>query len=293
MKRVLVTGGNGFIGKALIASLCHHYKVTITQRTHQSIANDEIDSIVTGDLSEFRNWDNLLEGVDFVVHLASCAHKSGWKAKGREEADNKVLEQLLISCKRSNVKKFLFMSTAQVHGKFSDVEINEDTAPCFNFGKSIPRLKGEFLVREFCEGNAMEYVIVRPALVLSANAPGNIQFLSKLAKVVRLFPFKSCLSLRSYVSLEKLVLFIEVCLRDKRANSNVYLLSDDRPKSLTEVLDFLACERKIRLFHFHFPEIILRLIFRSIRKKELETVLFEDFIIDSSKANNLIYDKKA
>ena len=77
LKKVLVTGANGFIGKALCAALVKlGYDVCGAVRHERAVKNitQGVVSVVTGDISEGVAWQDILRGVDIVIHLAARVH---------------------------------------------------------------------------------------------------------------------------------------------------------------------------------------------------------------------------
>lgn len=285
---VLVVGGNGFIGKKLVGSLADDYDISITQRNNEKVPGNAVRAFETGELSEFNDWDFVLHGITKVIHLASCAHKSASSMRRIEEANYAALQNLLLACRRNRVRKFIYFSTAYVHGKTSNALINENSPVAIESDYELLRLKAENLVTCFCQKSKMDHIILRPSLILSSDAPGSIKFLSDMIMRVRWFPFKGCSNKRSYLSVEKLLNFVRVCLDTEKANSNVYLLSNNETKSLSQVLDFLAHEKKVKIWHFSIPIVLLRLILRAFAQRERESVLFDNFIVDSSKADKLL-----
>ena len=65
MKRILVTGASGFIGKSICKKLANlKYSVcgTIRQSTIVSNDNDLIKYVSVGDISLYPNWKSILPG---------------------------------------------------------------------------------------------------------------------------------------------------------------------------------------------------------------------------------------
>ena len=70
--KVLVTGGTGFLGTALVQTLkSSGHEVILTTRRQENIAQGIYN---LGDISADTNWANLLQGCDTVIHTAGRAH---------------------------------------------------------------------------------------------------------------------------------------------------------------------------------------------------------------------------
>ena len=100
--KVLVTGPGGFVGSHLVNSLISkNYSIVRCGR-------NEI-----GDISAFNDWDTILEGVDFVIHLAARVHVMNDQAKDPLAEFRKVnvvpTENLVNACIKKNIKHFVFL----------------------------------------------------------------------------------------------------------------------------------------------------------------------------------------
>ncbi|MBZ2191372.1 NAD-dependent epimerase/dehydratase family protein [Pseudoalteromonas arctica] len=285
---VLITGGNGFVGKKLVDYLAKDFSISITQRTDEIIPQGVVKTVVTGDLAEFSEWDSALTGCSQIVHLASFAHKHAQTIQELEQTNISALKDLLVACKNSNIKKFIYFSTAYVHGKHANLAVKEDSSLIIGEPQLQTRIIAENLVKTFCSDSGIDYIIIRPTLVLSHDAPGNIRTLAKLVSKVHAFPFKAIRNQRSYLSVDKLLSFIKLCLMTDKANCEIYLLADEKALSLQQVLNYLAGNEKVNIRHFYFPEVLLRLALRVLGQKERENVLLDNFVVDSSKADKLL-----
>lgn len=75
-RRVLITGGTGYIGSSLVRAFATvQCQVTLLVRNAQDIGADADAvadiSIISGDIRSRETWSRALEGVDYVFHLAS------------------------------------------------------------------------------------------------------------------------------------------------------------------------------------------------------------------------------
>jgi len=173
--KILITGGLGFIGSHTAVELLQQgYDVVIVDNLSNSKISvlDKIQ-IITGKNPVFYNIDicniELLEKVFHETKIDGVLHFAGLKAVG--ESVEKPLEYyfnnvvgtlvLLKCCKKYNVNKFVFSSSAAVYGDQEspireDVEINNTLNPygetkvmieriLEDYSKSNPMFKGAIL----------------------------------------------------------------------------------------------------------------------------------------------------
>lgn len=131
VKKVLVTGGNGYIG----ARLCLHLAnegYAVTPLCHSGIPDDvnwtsKMDSFVVGDV---RNEELLAElaakEYDVVVHLVSLDHNESNGLPSHVSSVNIApVWSLLDVFSKHRLKKFIYFSTAQVYGVLNNETVTE------------------------------------------------------------------------------------------------------------------------------------------------------------------------
>ena len=76
MKKILITGSNGFIGRQLCAALAKEYEIFGINRT-QSVQLDEQHGFIC-ELSDFTSIHTIFDRIqpDIVIHLAALVHKN-------------------------------------------------------------------------------------------------------------------------------------------------------------------------------------------------------------------------
>jgi GDP-D-mannose 3', 5'-epimerase len=127
MRKILVTGGAGMIGSNLVKRLIQLGDNVIVVdnlwRGSLNNLNDEnglptIDietNFYNRDLSELDVLDDLLEGVDYVVHLADIVAGIGYVFDNQASIFRKnilINSNTIASVRRSKVKGFLYIGTA-------------------------------------------------------------------------------------------------------------------------------------------------------------------------------------
>lgn len=118
-KTVLVTGGAGFLGSALVR--------TLEQR---GLAKENIRVPQSRDL-DLRQWENCVEAVrdvDLVIHLAAKVGGIGYNMEnpGSLFYDNAIMGiQLMEAARQADVKKFVAVGTICAYPKFTPVPFRE------------------------------------------------------------------------------------------------------------------------------------------------------------------------
>jgi UDP-glucose 4-epimerase len=170
-KRVLVTGGSGFIGSHLVRRLLHDGgEVAVTVRYGNVMKNERLKDIYTdihvieadlrnrGALAQIPQWRP-----EIVFHLAAYNHvgESFTQVEECFDVNAKGTANLLDSC--NGVEKFVYMSTSEVYGYQDSVPFNESMNPQPISPYAITKYAGELYCRmkQRIQG-AVPIVIVRP-----------------------------------------------------------------------------------------------------------------------------------
>ena len=255
--KLLLTGSTGFIGShfARVAS-----PFTIVPF---SFREGDIDTL------DFR-------GLDAVVHLGGLVHQMNGAEPERYEAINVTRTvELALKAKQSGVRKFLFMSTVKVYGEENDEPYTE-TSPCRpqdEYGQS--KLRAEQELFALADGHFVVSVIRTP-VVYGSGVKGNIKSLIEWIRGPAVFPFRETQNLRSMVYVGNLCTLINAVLQDEQGG--VFLASDDRPLSTTELIRKIAdaMGKKPLLIPFPFFETVLRAL-----KPALHQRLFGNLCVDN------------
>ncbi len=117
-KRVLVTGGNGFLGKELVKQL--EAKTPTEIRTPRS---SELD------LRLRENCEKAVKGADVVIHLAAKVGGIGFNRARPAELfyDNAIMGiQLMEEARKAGVQKFVAVGTVCAYPKYTPVPFKEE-----------------------------------------------------------------------------------------------------------------------------------------------------------------------
>ena len=182
--KVLVTGGNGFIGSHLVELLLsRHYSVRCLVRTTSDLTwvKGLAVEFIHGDLFDHDALRKAVENVDYVFHSAGVT-----KAKTKEEyyRGNTTGTKNLLEVTRTynpSLKRFVHVSSqAAVGPSPSRVPIDEDTPahPITTYGKSKWQAEEECLK----VSNTLPVTIVRPPVVYGPRDKDVFEFFHTLKK---------------------------------------------------------------------------------------------------------------
>src|SRR3990167_10804236 len=125
--RVLVTGGNGYLGSVLVQEL--------VRSGHEPIINDIVESSTSDYWREkaLLRLGNCVEvsasDVDAVVHLAAIVGEDACKKAGRDKAVAENVENVKTMIERCKGKQFIFASTCSNYGRIADGRIADELSP--------------------------------------------------------------------------------------------------------------------------------------------------------------------
>ncbi len=140
--RILVTGGNGFIGSALVGSLLAkgHQVTVVTYSKVIQLRPHENLMIKIGDYADLKFMDEYLPGTDFLIHLAYTTVPENSVKDPVFDIDSNVISSLrLIEGMHKNfVKKLIFVSSGGViYGENNSIiSENSELRPISSYGIS-------------------------------------------------------------------------------------------------------------------------------------------------------------
>jgi nucleoside-diphosphate-sugar epimerase len=244
---LLVTGGRGLVGHALVArSLDAGLTVRVSTRQQINNADIRLKYVQTTDLSSKTDWFPAFQAVDAVVHCAARVHimndiapdpLAAFRAANVDGTLNLARQAAVFG-----VKRFVFVSSIKVNGEstrcghaFSE---SDPPLPQDAYGQS--KYEAEQGLRQLSADTGMEVVIIRPPLVYGPGVKANFAALMRAVQRGWPLPLGAVHNQRSLVALDNLVDFILTCITHPLAANQTFLVSDGQDLSTTELVRGMA-----------------------------------------------------
>jgi nucleoside-diphosphate-sugar epimerase len=183
MNKILVTGGHGLIGHKVVNKLQKHCDVSVIDNhtNYGFIPAEEIQYLMSErlgllgphchyniNIADQLAVDSVMskEQPEILIHMASFPRQKAVNVDPANAADVMIrgLINLLESCKKINLKRFVYISSSMVYGDFENYVT--ESSVCKPQGQyAIMKLAGEWLVQDYARKFGWEYVIIRPSAV--------------------------------------------------------------------------------------------------------------------------------
>jgi NADH dehydrogenase len=254
---ILITGGTGFIGRALIRHLVEHdQRVRIlirpSPRSPDLPQGVPLEVAVSSILDE-RSLRAAMLGVNIVYHLASAEWRG---ARGNlMEIDIQGTQTVIRAAVDAGVRRFFYVS-----------HLGADRASAF------PLLKAKAIAEEYIRRSGLDYTILRSALVFGPND----HFTTGLARLLHALPFYFLIpgdgsTLLQPLWIEDLVTCLVWALEEDRTRNQTYSVGGPEFLPFTQILAMIMERTRTsrKLMHvsppyLHFLTTILETILPSL-----------------------------
>jgi UDP-glucose 4-epimerase len=177
VRRVLITGGAGFIGSNLgdrllaegVEVVAYDSFATGQRRFVEGIEADARGEVIEGDVLDAAALREAMAGCDAVFHLAANADvRFGLEDPSRDFEQNTVGTFTVLEAMRATgVRRIAFASSGSVYGEPEVAPTPEDAPfPVQTSLYGASKLAGEAMIQAYCEGYGFTGVILRFVSVL-------------------------------------------------------------------------------------------------------------------------------
>lgn len=287
--RILITGANGFIGRHLRSHfLSIGQDVRCASRQESGTGNINIENI-----DSRTNWQDALDGIDVIIHLASLtqiiANPASDPLRTFRETNSEGTRRLAEQAANSGVKRLIYISSIKVNGELSGEHPftpDDDAKPKTAYG--ISKWEAENALLQIAGTSSLEIVIIRPPMVYGPGVKGNFMSMMKWLKAGIPLPLGSIHNKRSLVGIDNLIDLIITCLIHPAARNQTFLVSDGEDMSTTELLNSLSSALGTPPRIFPCPQSVVGLAAKLAGKEQIAQRLLGNLQVDISKTVDLL-----
>jgi UDP-glucose 4-epimerase len=169
-KRVLVTGGGGFIGSHLTRRLCHEGADVAILCKYNSVMDNvriaDVWSDITVMEADIRNQDSLRQIGDFkpdiIYHLAAYNHVGDSFLHVSEAMDSNAKGTANVIEAYDGYERFVYIATSEVYGRQEHVPFEENMLPNPISPYAVGKYSGELYCKMKMERSDRRIVVIRP-----------------------------------------------------------------------------------------------------------------------------------
>lgn len=286
--KILITGSTGFIGRHLISDLLANQpdvEIVAALRQQTSDLPKEVEQFVLGDFLEKPDWEQALQGCDYIVHLAA---QTSSDKQHIQEMNVDLTQDLVVAGIEAGIKKFVFLSSIKVLGDTGQAPLSEQdpTNPEDDYARS--KLEAENIIKNLTSNSGMTYTIIRPPLVYGSGVKGNFLKLIKLAKMPLPLPLGHIKNKRTLCAVDNLTDFILLCLQHVGGENETFCVGDKESLSTNELLTELAQAQKRKVMIVPFAGPVIDKVLHVLGKGAIAGRLFGNLEVSSHKAEQLL-----
>ena len=221
MRKVLLTGASGFVGKNLILNLVSECQFVILKRG--------------GDIY-------VIEEYHAIIHLAGLAHDLKNTSSSQEyyEVNTELTKKVYDAFLASEAKVFITLSSVKAVADEFEGELTEQhlPIPITHYGKSKLLAEQYIFSNEIPEGKRV--YVLRPCMIHGPGNKGNLNLLYNLVSKNIPWPLGAFENKRSFCSIDNLMFVLRELIEREDIPSGVYNVADDESLSTNELIRLIA-----------------------------------------------------
>lgn len=239
MKKVLVTGATGFLGKYVVEELVEHgYQVRAFGRNRaigQSLVNASV-TFIQGDLTNQEDLTKACQEMDMVVHAGALSTVWGpWE----DFYQTNVLgtKYVLEACREAKIERLVYVSSPSIYAAPRDqLDIKESDAPQENRLNNYIRSKlaSEKLFKDYPDVSS---VILRPRGLFGIGDTSILPRVLNLSQKIGIPLIGDGRQLMDMTCVENVALAIRLALETPQAAGEVYNITNGEPRAFRNLIE--------------------------------------------------------
>ena len=239
MKKVLVTGATGFLGKYVVKELVEHgYQVRAFGRNSKvgrSLENSSV-SFFQGDLTKAEDVLEAFKEMDMVVHAGALSTVWGpWE--DFYQANVLGTKYVLEACRQTGIQRLVYVSSPSIYAAPKDqLAIKESDAPEENNLNNYIRSKlaSEKLFKDYPD---VPSIILRPRGLFGVGDTSILPRVISVGREIGIPLIGDGRQLMDMTCVENVALAIRLAIETPEAKGEVYNITNGEPRAFRDLLE--------------------------------------------------------
>lgn len=181
---ILVTGGTGFLGRAVVDALGAggHAVRVLARRPVEGAAFGPTAEVVLGDLRDAPSLDRAVAGAEAVVHAAAVLTLDAGGEAALRAVNVEGTRALAHAARRAGVRRFVHVSTAGVYGDDDRTPAREDSPARATRPYERSKRDAERALLDALAGTDVEWTVLRPAGIYGPGRAATARFVREVGR---------------------------------------------------------------------------------------------------------------
>lgn len=254
--KILVTGGTGFTGKALVKRLLEQGHQVVALDYQEGLKTEELRAwgaeVVIGSVTDKDVVRRCVQGVEVVHHLAAAFRELDVPNSYYREVNVEGTRNVLEAAGAAGVRRFIYCSTCGVHGNV-DNPPGDENAP-INAADYYQQTKydAEPVVLEY-HRKGLTSVILRPAAIYGPGDPERFYMIFKRVAGGTFPMFGSGKTLYHPLYIDHLVDAFLLAQEEGKGDGEAYLIADEEYVEIEDLVRRTAKALGVQVRIPHYP----------------------------------------
>ena len=253
--KVLVTGGTGFTGKALVRRLVDLGHEVVALDYKEGLKTKELGEwgvkVIIGSVTDMKAVESAVKGTEIVFHLAAAFREMNVSDAFYKDVNVNGTENVVKAALNDGVRRFIYCSTQGVHGNINNPPGNENSPiqPADYYQQT--KYEGEVVCKQYFN-KGMKIVIIRPTAIYG---PGDHERFAMIFKKVSkgVFPmFGAGKTFYHPVYIDNLTDAFVAVMGDGRGDWQTYIIADEEYVELNDLVRRVAkaMNKEVKIPHY-------------------------------------------
>jgi nucleoside-diphosphate-sugar epimerase len=272
LKKILITGASGFVGKNVLKNLNSFYTFNILSR------KELVDN-------------NIIIKEDIVIHLAGLAHdtKNSTNYEQYFDVNTSLTKNIWNAFLNSQADCFIYVSSIKaVRDNFSGI-LTEDieSMPTTPYGKS--KLMAENIILDSIVSPNKRFYILRPSMIYGNENKGNLNLLYKYVSLKLPWILTNFNNSRTLCSINNFNFILQNLIEKKHIKSGIYNVCNSDNISTNEIVSLIGKSLNRTIIFLKIPKFIITFFAKNFDFLRIPfnshtlTKLTENFVVSNNK----------